>query len=209
VTVSTVDGHTTNGAVLEITPTDNPADYYDNASTSPDDNQACGDADGGGYTYSAKALGAAGLTPGATVESGGLTYTWPAAAPCSPDNILAAGQTMLVHGSAGAGKLGLLGMSTNGSSQGTLVIHYTDGTSSSEAVELNDWASGPGNGDEAVATMPYRNTHGGSSQQITMYVFSTTVPVNPSKTVASVTLPNVSNRVGVTAMHIYAVSLGS
>jgi hypothetical protein len=48
------------------------------------------------------------------------------------------------------------------------------------------------------------------SQSITMYVFATTVPVDSSKTVASVTFPDVANGVapGITAMHIFAVSEG-
>ena len=58
--------------------------------------------------------------------------------------------------------------------------------------------------------MPYRNSTGGSSQTITMYVFAATVPVDSSKTVESVTLPDVGNTVasGNTAMHIFALSLG-
>ena len=208
VSVTTAGGATSNAAVLEITPTANPADYYDNASTSPDDDQGCADADGGGFSYSAKALAAAGATPGASIASGGLTYTWPGAAPCSPDNILAAGQTLLVHGGAGATKLGLLGMSTNGASSGTLAVHYIDGTSTSAPVTLNDWAAGASGGDVAALTMPYRNTRDGTSQTITMYVFSTTVALDASKTVASITLPDVSNSVDRTAMHIYAVATG-
>jgi hypothetical protein len=127
---------------------------------------------------------------------------------CSPDNILAAGQTMLMNPSPGATTLGLLGSSSDGGSEGTIVINYTDGTSSTATVSFNDWASAPGGGDTAVATMPYRNTAGGTSQAITMYVFATTVPVDPSKTVASITFPDVSNQLGQTAMHIFAVSLG-
>ncbi len=59
--------------------------------------------------------------------------------------------------------------------------------------------------------MPYRNMVSGGSQQLTVYVYATTVPVNPAKTVASVTLPTVSDSVsgGTTAMHVYALSLGS
>jgi hypothetical protein len=59
--------------------------------------------------------------------------------------------------------------------------------------------------------MPYRNSVSGSSQALTMYVYATTVPANPSKTVASVVFPDVSNNVGVgvTAMHIFALALGS
>jgi hypothetical protein len=39
-------------------------------------------------------------------------------------------------------------------------------------------------------------------------VFATTVALDPAKTVASVTLPDVSSRVGTTAMHIYALAAG-
>jgi hypothetical protein len=42
-----------------------------------------------------------------------------------------------------------------------------------------------------------------------MYVFATTVPVDSSKTVASVTFPDISNSVGSnSAMHIFAVTTG-
>ncbi len=59
--------------------------------------------------------------------------------------------------------------------------------------------------------MPYRNSASGSSQALSMYVYATTVPVDPSRTVASIVLPDVSNNigVGVTAMHIFAIALGS
>lgn len=148
--------------------------------------------------------------PGATVDADGLTFTWPDVPACALDNILAAGQTMLVQGKSGAATLGLLGSSTNGSSQGTIVINYTDGTSSTQTVSFTDWAQSPGGADTAVATMSYRNSVSGTSQSITMHVFATTVPVDSSKTVASVTFPNVSNRVapGITGMHILAVSEG-
>jgi len=58
--------------------------------------------------------------------------------------------------------------------------------------------------------MPYRNMVSGGAQQITMYVYETTVPIDSSKTVASVTLPDVSNTIasGTTSMHILAVATG-
>jgi hypothetical protein len=171
---------------------------------------SCPNYDGVGFSYSANALAAQGISPGAAVKADGLTFTWPNVTACAADNILAGGQTMLVQGKSGAKTLGLLGSSTNGSSQGTITINYTDGTSSTQTVSFDDWASSPGSADTAVATMPYRNSIGGSSQTITMYVFATTVPVDSSKTVASVTFPDVANTVGsgVTAMHIFAMSLG-
>jgi predicted alpha-1,2-mannosidase len=210
VTVVNNSGQVSDSAVLDITPTSNPADYYNNAGISPDSNQACANYDGDGFSYSADALAAAGLTPGATVNADGLTFTWPDVASCAPDNILAAGQTMLVQGKSGASTLGLLGSSTNGSSQGTIMINYTDGTSSTQNVSFTDWAQSPGAADTTVATMPYRNSIDGTSQSITMYVFATTVPVDSSKTVASVTFPAVAASVGpsITAMHIFAISEG-
>jgi hypothetical protein len=106
--------------------------------------------------------------------------------------------------------IGLLGSSTDGSSAGTIDVNYTDGTSTSQSLSFTDWGQSPGAGNAAVATMPYRNSVGGSSQSITMYVFEATVPVDYSKTVASITFPFVSSSVGsnTTAMHLFAVSLG-
>ncbi len=210
VSVANAAGQVSDGKVLPITPTANPADYYDNTGTSPDSNTACADFDGDGYSYSADALAANGIKPGGTVTSGGVTYTWPNVQACGADNILPAGQTMLVTGKAGATKLGVLGSSTNGGSAGPVTLTYTDGTSTTQTLTLNDWASGPDSTDAAIATMPYRNSTSGGSQSITMYVFATTVPLDSTKTLASVTFPNVSASVGsnTTAMHVFAVSQG-
>ena len=211
VTVVNGSGAMSDSPALEITATSNPSDYYDDTGTSPDNNQGCANYDGVGYSYSATALAAAGFTPGATVKADGLTFTWTAGKPCSPDNILAAGQTMLVSGPAGSNTLGLLESSSDGGSQGTITINYTDGSSSTATVTSSDWAGGPGATETAAATLPYRNSTSGSSQQLTVYVYATTVPVDPTKTVESITFPNVSNTTsgGATAMHIWAVTLGT
>jgi predicted alpha-1,2-mannosidase len=210
--VAVVDssGDISDAADLEITPTSSPSDYYDDTGISDNSDTSCANYDGDGYSYSAEALAAAGLTPGGTVTADGFTFTWPDVASCQPDNILAAGQTMLVNGTAGASKLGLLETSTNGSTSGTITINYTDGTSTTETLSSSDWADGPGSDETAVATMSYRNMASGGSQAITIYVYATTVPVDPSKTVASITFPDVSNTIGssISAMHIWAVSTG-
>ena len=189
-------------------PAANLADDYDNIGISLDSNQAAANFDGGGFSFSATGLANAGLTAGATVTADGLTFTWPNVAAGAPDNVLAAGQIILMSAAAGQTTLGLLGSSSNGASQGTITIFYTDGTSSTGTVSFNDWAGGPGNGDTAVATMPYRNSASGS-QSITMYIYATTVAVDPSKTVESVVLPNVNGTDSGTAMHIFALALGS
>jgi predicted alpha-1,2-mannosidase len=211
VTVVDASGAMSDSPAFEITPTSNPSDYYDSTGTSPDNDQSCANYDGVGYSYSADALSAAGFAPGSTVKADGLTFTWTSGKPCSPDNILAAGQTMLVSGPAGANTLGLLESSTDGGTQGTITVNYTDGTSSTAAISSSDWAQGPSATETTAATLPYRNSTSGSSQQLTVYVYATTVPIDPNKTVKSITFPNVSNTVdgGATAMHIWAVSLGT
>jgi hypothetical protein len=42
-----------------------------------------------------------------------------------------------------------------------------------------------------------------------MYIYATTVAVDPSKTVESVVLPNVNGTDSGTAMHLFALALGS
>jgi hypothetical protein len=211
VMVADNSGDVSDSPELEITPTASAADYYDNTGISNDGDASCAaNFDGDGFSYSAAALAAAGLTPGATISADGLTFTWPNVASCTNDNILAAGQTMLVSGASGASNLGLLESSSNGGTSGTITINYTDGTSSTATLASSDWAGGPGPDETAVATMSYRNADGGGNQAITMYVYATTVPVNSSKTVASVTFPNISNSVdsSTSAMHIFAVTTG-
>lgn len=210
VTVVDNAGDVSDSPELDIAATANPSDYYDNIGISDDTSTSCADYDGDGYSYSAQSLATAGLKPGGTVTAGGLTYTWPNAASCAADNILAAGQTMLVNGTSGASKLGLLESSTNGTTTGPITITYTDGTSSTATLSSSDWAGGPGTDETAVATMTYRNSNSGGSQAITMYVYATTVPIDSSKTVASVTFPDISNSVGssTSAMHIFAVTTG-
>jgi predicted alpha-1,2-mannosidase len=209
--VSVVDnaGQASDTAALDIAATANLADYYDNTGISDDGDATCmADYDGDGYSYSAQALSAAGATPGGTLTVDGVGYTWPDAASCQPDNILAAGQKILVHGTAGATTLGFLGSSGNGSAGGTVTVTYTDGTSQTSQLYFGDWAQSASNGDVNALTMPYRNAQGGSSQQITMYVFGDEVQLDSSKTVASVTLPMISDHVSSgTSSHIFAIGL--
>lgn len=123
-TINVVDaaGAYSPSTTLGITPTADLPDYYDNAGTTADTDQGCGNLDGDGFSLSQQA---------------------PTAAACAPDNVLADAQTVLVHGLRGDSTLGLLGTSTSGVSQGLILINYSDGTSSSATVTLGDWARAP------------------------------------------------------------------
>jgi hypothetical protein len=179
------------------------APFFNNAGISDDTNQAAADLDGLGFSYSEQAFTAAGLNPGASVTSGGLQYGWPDASAGQPDNVTAAGQVISVPPVAGATELGVMGSATNGPSSGALTITYTDGTSQSATLGLTDWTAGsPSFGNGTVASMPYRNSAGGGSQQIGTKVFTANIPLQPGKTVASVSLPSSANQ-GV--LHIFAL----
>ena len=59
---------------------DTPGDlspYYNVTGISSDGAATTANYDGDGYSYSEQALAAAGLTPGGTFNSGGITYTCP------------------------------------------------------------------------------------------------------------------------------------
>jgi predicted alpha-1,2-mannosidase len=209
VTVVNGAGQMSDTAALDIAASANPADYYDNTGISNDGDTTCNaDYDGDGYSYSAQALAAAGATPGGTTTVDGIGYTWPNVPSCQPDNILAAGQKILVHGTAGATTLGFLGSSGNGSASGPVTVTYTDGTSQTSQLYFGDWAQSASNGDISALSMPYRNAQGGGNQQITMYVFADEVTLNSSKTVASVTLPMIAAQVSSdTSTHIFSIGL--
>jgi predicted alpha-1,2-mannosidase len=194
---------------------DSPGDlapFYSVAGISDDSNGAAANYDGDGFSYSEQALTKAGFGPGATITSGGLTYTWPNAASGKLDSLQAAGQTFALNAPAGATQIGFLGSATNAGgagSQGTVTVTYTDGTTSTATLGFSDWtlAAGgatPGFGNVIVATTPYRNS-GSGPQSINTYVFSQTIPVDRTKTVASVTMPaTVANG----AIGIFSIAVG-
>ena len=64
---------------------------FNNKGVSDDSNVNAANFDGGGWSYSAEALAAQGVTPDGTVTAGGITYTWPSSQPGEPDNAIAAG----------------------------------------------------------------------------------------------------------------------
>jgi hypothetical protein len=167
-----------------------------------------------GNDYSAQAFAAAGLTPGASVTAGGLTFTWPSIAPGTPDNVVAEGQTIALPATPGATTLGFLGSAGDRPLTGTATIAYTDGTTTTATLDFDDWAllgapspAGPFPDNSIVATMPYRDTATGAAQTIPVYVFFTSLALDPTKTAASVTLPPPTPDIA--EMHIFAMAIGA
>jgi len=174
--------------------------YYTNIGISSDGQVVGTGYDGSGYTYSADALAAAGLTPGAALTVGGVGYTWPDVPPGQADSIEADGQTIPVAFPAGTTTIGLLGSAIDAGAAGatgTLTVTYTDGSTQQIPIAFSDWTLGAGAdqllpSDTIVATTPYRNRTSGITQPVTTYVYATSAALQPGKTVASVTLPTAS-----------------
>jgi len=208
-TVNVIDaaGAVSRTALLGITPTASLSDYFDNTGITDDSAPGSGNLDGLGNSYSYEALSAAGITSGGAVTSGGLTYTWPDAAAGAPDNVVAAGQTVLLAPAAGDTTLGILGSATYGPSQGTATITYTDGSTQTFTLAFGDWtlAGGLLPGNAEVTQMPYRNSPAGASESST-YLFTTTVALQAGKTAASITLPDGINQ---GQMHVFAITTGN
>jgi beta-glucosidase-like glycosyl hydrolase len=184
------------------------SDAVNNVGISDDSDPAAGNLDGGGFSYSAEALAAQGLTPGAAITHDGVTFTWPEAQSGTPDNVAVAGQTIAVSGAGTT--LGLLGASEYGASSATGTIIYTDGSTQTFDVTFPDWwsNSAPPGGD-ILATMPYMNEPSGKHTQANS-VYDVGVPLRAGKTVQYVTLPDVTAQPvsGSPAMHIFAIGIG-
>jgi beta-glucosidase len=179
-----------------------------NAGIADDSKPAAGSLDGGGFSYSAEALAASGLTPGASIVHDGVAFTWPDAQPGTPDNVAAGGQTIAISGSGST--LGILGTGDYGTADGDGMITYTDGSTQQFDLSLPDWwANTNPQGGDIVATMPYMLEPTGTNIQNNS-VYYVGVPLQAGKTVRYVTLPDIAAQPqsGSTAMHIFALGIG-
>lgn len=184
---------------------------FGNTGITSNSNTAAGDFDGTGNTFSEQNLAASGLLPGGAVYQDGVALTWPNVAAGQPDNTVAGGQIINLTG-AGS-DLVLLGSADFGTATGTLTVTYTDGSTQQQPITFADWFSNAAAaGDSIVAqTLSWNLPAGSASGPHPVSVYSVDVPLQPGKTVQSVTLPDVSQGVanGETVMHIFAIGIGA
>ncbi|MFI6073628.1 glycoside hydrolase family 3 C-terminal domain-containing protein [Actinoplanes sp. NPDC051343] len=198
--------HTVSGSSRVSLPYPALAAAYNNVGISDDSNPAAGSLDGGALSYSAQALAAAGLTPGAPVTHDGTTFTWPSVAAGQPDNVVASGQTVAISGTGPT--LGIVGAANNGTASGTGTITYADGSTQPFDLSFSDWwANSAAAGSDVLASTPYLNSVGGrNDQQVSMYYAA--IPLDQTRAVKYVTLPDVSRGpVSGLAMHIFALAV--
>lgn len=163
--------------------------------------------DGAGSSYSAEALAAAGLSPGVAVTAGGVTVHWPDVPVAQPDNVIANGQSITLDGTGH--NIGIAAASSYGPATGTWIVHYADGSSSTVSLSTPDWSATPPAGSVRLASMPYHNSSATGHTVRNTYVFAQSIPVDPAKTVAAITLPTVSGTAvrGSAALHVFDVTL--
>ena len=187
---------------------------FNNTGISDDSNVDPGNFDGVGDSYSAQLLAAGGFVPDKQVQVYGMTFTWPSVPAGQPDNALAEGQTIPLSGSGTA--LGFLGAGSPGDEGGSGTVHYTDGSTSTFNVVLDNWWYAPRPENRTALSMRYLNSSGvgwrpHGQRDHTVYLFYTSVPLTAGKTVRAVTLPtggsNSSNS-RVQGMHIFAMAIG-
>ena len=158
---------------------------------------------------SAPSLPSATVTP-VVVATSPVQMTWPDAASGQPDNVTAGGQAVQAPAAASGSTLGFLLTATHGPATGTGQIVYTDGTTQPFTLTSPDWYSTPPSGSMPVFTTTYRNRPGNVQQTHQVNVFYDGVPVDSTKTVAQVVLPNVSTPASASAaLHIFGMTVGT
>jgi hypothetical protein len=180
---------------------------FDNVGITDDDDTTIGNLDGAGSSFSAQALAADGVTPGASVTVGGTSFTWPGVASGDNDNVVASGQAFDLTGTGST--LSFLLTAGYGPASGTGQVVYSDGTTQAFTLGAPDWHGGCSPAGSGVALyMPYRNRATGQNA-LPVCVFDASVPLQAGKTVSMIVLPDVSSGVtsGSPSLHIFAVTI--
>jgi alpha-L-fucosidase len=149
---------------------------------SDDRDPGAADLDGTGMSLSAQALAAAGVVPGGIVSHAGFTFRWPSR------HVTADGQRIALQGSGS--RIGVLLAGTADRSFGPALVRYTDGTSDEVPFLALDTV-GEGvypPGAEVVISTPYYNRPSGRVDAPARVGFCQ-APLDPSKTLAWITLP--------------------
>jgi hypothetical protein len=142
-----------------------------------------GGIDGAGDAYAGNLLGT-------SLTYGGVTYTLPAAGANT-----AATNTKISLPAGNYSTLSFLGTGVNGYHLNQVFkVTYTDGTTTSFTQSLSDWAVAQGYAGESVAlTMPAYLLKTGVLQTANRNIYAYSFPLNPAKTVQTLTLPLTTN----------------
>jgi hypothetical protein len=154
-----------------------------------------GDFDGGGWSYAANLLPAAG-----PVTLGGIPYEAPSTAGTDANFVEARGQSLAVP-EGGWATAYVLGATHNGNVDSAATVTYADGSADTVPLQLTDWAGGPAFGNTKAIAMDYRIKAGQGQDGPPVAIFRTELALDPARTARSITLP------ADTRMEVYALTL--
>jgi endo-alpha-N-acetylgalactosaminidase len=177
------------------------AEAYNNVAITDESATAAGNFDGGGNSFSQQALTSVGAGPGSTVAVDNVKFSWPDVPAAKPDNVTAAGQTIALSGTGGA--IAFLG-SEAGAVQPAVTVHYTDGTTSTGNLGFPNWccADDGAYGATIALDTDHNNTPTGPGHFGIHYkIYYNTIPADPTKTIAAITLPSSA------ALHVFAMAI--
>jgi hypothetical protein len=182
------------GASAQFCPVDLGRDVdHDGVATlaSPSD----GNFDGSGWSYAANLMPAPG-----PVTLGGVPYQAPSTAGSDPNFVEGHGQAVVLpEGSYAAAHV--LGAAHHGNADDSATVTYADGSTQTVPLRLTDWAGAAAFGNTTEIEMPYRLKAGQGEDSPPVAIFGTVIPLDASRTVRSITLPNDSH------VEVYAVTL--
>ena len=175
---------------------------YDISAASPDVNRTIGDFDGKGSSFPSEYLPpdasatemASQVYPSGynwdreTHPDGRISFLYPEKSAEEKNNALAcSGQTVEVENTNYVA-LHILGASSNGDASGDISLNYS-GSSAAAPIEMSDWGEGPKHGEQVGYLIRHRHSHGGDEIGTNCYLYHYTIPLDPAKTLTSLTLP--------------------
>ena len=136
--------------------------------------------DEGGFAFPAQPLGS-------TLEWDGVLFRL---GPANAPDVVTGRTVALPSGRFAGLKMLATGVDGRQKSQ-TFTLAYADGTSSTFTQSLSDWDSPPTfNGESMAASVPYRLSGDGETDDGTFHLFGYSFDLDSNKTVRSITLPN-------------------
>ncbi|MEV6103966.1 Tat pathway signal sequence domain protein [Streptomyces sp. NPDC051940] len=156
-----------------------------------------GDFDGSGRTYPMAQLPQTG-----TLTDGGVGFAFVNGAEGTANNVLAAGQRVEVPAGRYA-KLHVLGAGDTGDVRIPATLTYADGSAVAAEIALTSWLNSPSYGETQPVTTSQIHTRTGPLPT-RGGIFHQTVPVDPARTLTSVTLAAPD---GAARAHVFAVTV--
>jgi hypothetical protein len=154
-----------------------------------------GNFDGGGWSYDADLLPAAG-----PVTWAGVTYQAPDPTGTAANFVQARGQSLLLPAGSHS-SVDLVATAYNGPATAGLTIGYTDGTSADATITVADWCGSPATGNTTLLAMPHRIKAGQGIDGPPTSLWGLSLAIPAGKQIRSITLPNEPR------LHLYAVTL--